>query len=142
MMRKRHSRRSRYNKRSLQRSEFQKDSEQKWDISLEQQLHLLRRAKIEKARKKQDRQRLKLALNRLSLKIQANQRVADDRLNKKDTQRALRRYHQDTKLNIDQRKVCKDRSKRRQSLFATGKAGKGVRGPEEKKYTEKSKVRC
>lgn len=39
-------------------------------------------------------------------------------------------------------KVCKDRRKRREIMFAKGKAGKGSKGSKMPKFTEKSKVRC
>lgn len=38
--------------------------------------------------------------------------------------------------------VCKNRRKRREVLFAKGRAGKGRSGPKLRKYTEESKVRC
>lgn len=38
--------------------------------------------------------------------------------------------------------VCKKRRKRRQSLFALRKAGKGIPGPKFRKLSEISKVRC
>lgn len=44
--------------------------------------------------------------------------------------------------NLVRTTICKGRKQRRQSLFAIGKAGKGVAGPKLKKWTNKSKVRC
>lgn len=38
--------------------------------------------------------------------------------------------------------ICKRRRKRRQVLFATGRAGKGKRGPKKRTYTAFSDVRC
>lgn len=38
--------------------------------------------------------------------------------------------------------VCKRRSQRRRSLFALGKAGKGIKGPKDRRLTEDSQYKC
>lgn len=38
--------------------------------------------------------------------------------------------------------VCKKRKQRRRYLFVTGKAGKGKKGPEKRRYNELSKIKC
>jgi hypothetical protein len=38
--------------------------------------------------------------------------------------------------------ICKGRRERREVLFARQKVGRGKSGPKDKKYDEKSKVRC
>lgn len=52
------------------------------------------------------------------------------------------RYVKDRVADYNRHKVCNNRHKRRQVMFAKGKAGKGKKGPRIRKYTEKSKVRC
>lgn len=41
-----------------------------------------------------------------------------------------------------ERRVCSQRSVRQQALFALGRIGKGVKLKKEKRFSEKSKVRC
>jgi len=47
-----------------------------------------------------------------------------------------------TRLLEERQKICRARKTRRESLFARGTAGKGKRGPQVRKLTEHSKVRC
>lgn len=53
-----------------------------------------------------------------------------------------RRYIQTRVDSINRDKVCGNRRKRREIMFAKRKAGKGIKVSKVRKYTEKSKVRC
>lgn len=57
-----------------------------------------------------------------------------------DEQKAVRRITDPEEIR--RLEICLERRKRREAMFANKRAGKGIAGPREKRYTEKSNVRC
>lgn len=54
----------------------------------------------------------------------------------------IRRNWENRVIDPTDTPVCIRRRRRRQTLFARRKIGKGMPGPKRRRYTEKSKVRC
>jgi hypothetical protein len=124
----------------VSRSSTQLDS---WS-RLEEQKHIKRLRKLRQQREQKDRADLKSALFRLKVAIKKNEgkRIANDINHIQDITGQSRRYRKAAELDAYRRKVCRDRDKKRQSLFARRKIGKGMSGPKKRKYTEKSAIRC
>lgn len=137
------ARRKSYKKKTFQRSDTPSKYQEQTFRSLNFNIDF--RRKSDRARF-DDRIRLQSALNRLKqyavTDIELKRRLRYEKSIKEASQFRRQHLNPDTGRIIDRDEVCKERRRRRQSLFKLKKAGKGVAGPRERKYTEESKIKC
>lgn len=102
-------------------------------------------ANLRRQRREQppDRRRIANNIRRIGLELQKRARRVERNGRPSVNKVSQGHFLSDGKLRRDwARRVCAQRKMRQQSLFALGKIGSGVKVRKERRFNDKSKVRC